>query len=121
MAGARGVVTATVAGVERRLRFSLAALDAIETRLGVSVAEFFGGLADAEKIRFGPILTVFEELCRAGGTPLSDEDMAALLPCDVQDIIQAIVAAAQASGLEEVKGRGKSPSPSRPRGGGGKR
>lgn len=120
MAGARGVVSAKVAGVDRRLRFSLAAVDAIETRLGRSLSDFFNDLKDTSKVRFGHILLVFSELCAAGGTPLSDEDVAVLLPSDLSDIMHAIAEASRAAGLEDGDS-GKPQKASRPRGGAGKK
>lgn len=103
MGSARGAVTVEVAGEIRKLRLSLAAADEIETKLGPQhgggLMAVLGSLAGGmEKARFGTILVLFEELCRAGGTPLSDEDRDALMPSDLPAIAEAIIGAATASG-----------------------
>lgn len=98
MAGARGVVEARVAGVTRRLRLSLLAVDEIETAADKPLAAVFQSLGEPETFRFGTVLILLRALCAAGGTPLSEEDEAVLLPSDLPDIMRALEAVAEQMG-----------------------
>lgn len=115
MGRARGTVEAEVAGQTRRLRMSLKAVDEIETRLDGGFIEILQSINNQERVRFGAVLACFEELCRAGGTPLSTEDIDALMVPDLMDMSRAINEAALQSGLiEESKNGDGSSDPTKP-------
>lgn len=126
MASARGVVEAKIAGVTRRLRLSLAAVDEIELATDKPMAAVFQSLGKPETLRFGTVLVLLRATCAAGGTPLSEEDEAALMPSDLPDILgalQAVLSAAEGE-KDEEEGPAKkksTPSRSRPRGAAGKK
>lgn len=111
MAGGRGTVFAEVAGRKRRLRANLGAIDEIEARVGVGFPKLAVSLEDEEEIRLGWIYVMFEEMCRAGGSPLSNDELADLLPSDIPDMLDGIRKAARASGViedvDEDEGAGK--------------
>jgi hypothetical protein len=96
--GARGEVTATLAGAERRLCLTLGALAEIETGLGVS-----GIAALGERMRIlsaGDLLVVLAALLRGGG----EEGLADGLGragVDPRDAAEAVARAFASSGQAE--------------------
>lgn len=102
MGGARGIVQADLLGRTFRLRMSLRAVDEIETRLGGGLISILRTMNSELTLRFGNVLVVFQELCEAGGTPLSDEQVDDLMMSDMYDMVEAIQDAAVASGAIEL-------------------
>lgn len=98
---ARGVVVIEVAGVTRRLRLSLEAIAAIEVETEHPFAVAALALNDERTARWGWILTMFCAMAEAGGTPLTTEERADLLPLDMPDMLAAVQRAAEAGGATE--------------------
>lgn len=102
MAGARAVVETEVLGERRRLRISLQAVDRIETATDTPFPRIAETMGDEREVRFGHLMHLFVELCRAGGTPLSPEEQADLMPTDLPEILEAVREALVEAGIIEV-------------------
>ena len=93
--GARGEVTARLAGEDRRLCLTLGALAEMETAFGL-----VGWEALSDRLRAlspGDLLTVLGALLRGGG----ERDVAealATLPVDFREAVDAVAKALQAAG-----------------------
>lgn len=119
---ARGVVVTEVGGVTRRLRLSLEAIAEIEVETGEPFTGVALALNDVSTARWGWILAMFCAMAAAGGTPLTDEERADLLPSDLQEMLRAVQAAAEAGGAtEKAEPTEKKVTPRSPRRGGGGR
>lgn len=101
--GGRGIVVAEVAGSSRRLRISLEAIEEVELATDQPFPVLASSLSDEQRVRFSHLLKMYEELCKAGGTPLSAEERSELLPSDLPEMVAAIRKACVAAGvIEEV-------------------
>ena len=103
MAGARGVIETEVMGKTRRLRIGLKAIDRIETATDETFPNIAESLGVESEVRFGHLYHLYRELCRAGGTPLTEEEEDELLPSDLPEILPAVrLALIEANVIEVV-------------------
>jgi hypothetical protein len=114
---ARGTVEATVAGKTRRLRVSLDAIQRFESKKGnpnfLLVLELWVR-KDTRTLTISVILDLFVEFCRAGGTPLTEEEREELHLGDLMDVSEAIGKAFEDGELVKPAQPAKSGGPPQP-------
>lgn len=112
MAGARGVVEVEWGGTVRRLRLSVGAIDRIETHADKGLMEILLPWNEGrEKIRIGTLGLLFVEMCKAGGTPLTGDEVDALMPPDLTELAPKIMEALVAGGAMDSPASGNGEDP----------
>lgn len=115
----RGIKEVEVVGKKRLMRPNLMAIANIESRLGKSIDLVLADLGREESPKVLPAIVMFEEFCKAGGTPCDADEINGFGIEDAFEIIEAIRLCLD-NGDEEETTSPKKPAPKR-RGANGKK